>query len=396
MTEVIRDGGIKSVADEAVNNVANDASNEVASEAANADEAVETIELSTRDTNDPIRGFYEDVSPWTLKIIAASKRHSRAGYAHYFRKLAEDHNPLIVGKNLWKALEGHEDAMEEVIHQIPFPNWRRYVDAAAYFIPDGNAKLIYGLFESMEDQEHPSVIYTRMHVLRIMLIEWDTELRKTEPVFGGKAVEKDDKVGESTVESTGGSDLNSDESDTDTAASATELDSTEPATGTTLPNTKTVTINVKTKYEQPTEVFWWLRDQLRQYCLLCTKYYHHMFEKDWVEEHFDLLPDTYRLAIRLRGCFNDSWECFRETGRLLGQAFGIDPAMDGVVKRYATMYLDEAVKHIPEAVRPEDEMAHLMSELEKKVENLMAAGMLEEAGQVLHDAERLFQVQDEM
>ena len=368
MTEEIRDGGIKSVADKPLDEAANDASN--------ATEAVETVEPSTRDTNDPIRGFYQDVSPWTLKIIAASKRHSNAGYAHYFRKLAEDHNPLIVGSKLWEALEGHEDVVEEVIHQIPFPNWRRYVDAAAYFIPDGNAKLIYGMFESMADQEHPSMMYTRMHMLRMMLIEWDVELRKTEPVFGGKKAAKD-----------GG------ESDT-TTASVTEPDSTESAADTTAPNTKTVTINVKTKYEQPTEVFWWLRDQLRQYCLLCTKYYLHMFEKAWVEEHFDLLPDTYRLAICLRGCFNDSWECFRETSKLLGQAFGIDPAMDGVVKRYATMYLDEAVKHIPEAIKPEDEMAHLMSELEKKVEKLMAAGMLEEAGQVLHDAERLFQVQD--
>lgn len=384
MTEEIRDGGIKkSVADKPLDEASNDAADEVANEAANAAEAVETIEPSDRDTNDPIRGFYQDASPWVLKIIAASKIHANAGYAHYFRKLAEDHNPLIVGNNLWKALEGHEDAVEEVIHQIPFPNWRRYVDAAAYFIPDGNAKLIYGLFEQMADQEYPSVMYTRIHMLRIMLIEWDAALRKMEPVFGGKKA----------VEDSGESDMNSDGNAADTTASATEPDSSESATA---PNTKTVTINVKTKYELPTEVFWRLRDQLRQYCLLCTKYYHHMFEEAWVEEHFDLLPDTYRLAIRLRGCFNDSWECFRETGKLLGQAFGIDPAMDGVVKRYATMYLDEAVKHIPEAIKPEDEMAHLMSELEKKVEKLMAAGMLEEAGQVLHDAERMLQVQDGM
>ena len=328
----------------------------------------------------------EEIKDGEIKSVpdeAANAAEANVGYAHYFRKLAEDHNPLIVGINLWKALEGQEDVVEEVIHQIPYPNWRRYVDAAAYFIPDGNAKFIYGLFEQMADQEHPSVLYTRMHMLRIMLIEWDAELRKTEPVFGGK------KAAEDGGESTGESDLNSNGNATDTTTSST--DNTESAT---VPNTKTVTINVKTKYEQPTEVFWWLRDQLRQYCLFCTKYYHRMFEEAWVEEHFDLLPDTYRLAICLRGCFNDSWECFRETGKLLGQAFGIDPAMDGVVKRYATMYLDEAVKHIPEAVRPEDEMAHLMSELEKKVEKLMAAGMLEEAGKVLHDAERLFQVQD--
>ena len=59
------------------------------------------------------------------------------------------------------------------------------------------------------------------------------------------------------------------------------------------------------------------------------------------------------------------------------------------------MYLDEAVKHIPDAVKPE-EMAHLMSKLEKKVEKLMAAGMLEEAGQVIHDTERMLQAQGGM
>lgn len=134
----------------------------------------------------------------------------------------------------------------------------------------------------------------------------------------------------------------------------------------------------------------WLRLELGDYAENCLGFFRKLFRESVFEERWDELPDEAVVACRLEKLLALDDRRYKEILSGLRELIGMWPECDGVLRRFSHVY-GEAVKQEMDRKSRDGavgEMQQIIHALQGKVDELVSAGMIDEAQEVLEQIER--------
>lgn len=130
--------------------------------------------------------------------------------------------------------------------------------------------------------------------------------------------------------------------------------------------------------------------RLRAFADSCLAFYRRDVKEGLLESESGLLPDNCRLALRLERIFAKDKDDWRAVLSELKECIGIYPAMDDAVTAYSHIYAQEIKRAESQknALSPTAEMRQIIESLQEKVEQFLAAGMIDEAEMIVRQIEQ--------
>ena len=130
----------------------------------------------------------------------------------------------------------------------------------------------------------------------------------------------------------------------------------------------------------------WLTDTLKKLCEEVIVFYHEDYTEKAFTKNSVFLPAICRMAIKLKGAFDGKLSP-KDIMTALKNALKIDDRFDNVIVYYSHLY-QAYLKESSMQITPQEEMGQLIEGLHKKVKELIDAGMLDEAEQIMREIEQ--------
>ena len=140
--------------------------------------------------------------------------------------------------------------------------------------------------------------------------------------------------------------------------------------------------DTKTAFE---DQYHWLGMKLNDFCNECIDFYSNYYTDMAIEENIPFLPNDCRMAIKLRKALEEDDFKTKNKLLLLKNTLKSDEEFDTVIVYFTHLY-GEYIKSKQQ--QPADEMQQLIDNLQSKVEELISAGMMDEAEMVMKEIEK--------
>ena len=267
--------------------------------------------------------------PYDLKILWADRNGEDADFTELYRGMFGAINPLLLDPSLWKLANEKDVPLGELIAEVPFPKWRRYADYFAENAPSETLQAVYDEIARDGQTESEQMRYFRFRVMGMLI------------AASAGAME------ESVAKSDGGADMSQDAADRERAA------------------------------------YQYAKGQIEKYTEDCLVHYRSIHSLGAMAENSVLLPDDCRIAICFEGILsyidgND----YRSALTGIKDSIGICPEFDGALQAFSHLYSSVITKSAASSSASE-EMKQLIDALQGKVDELVSAGMIEEAQEVM-------------